>query len=471
MRPECKDLVPVIKNHKLWAFWAAATVFFLFFLSYAQNESRVWDNLINSNSQKKDFSLYDFAVYYVAGKIAADEKSPTLYYSADFEQWVNPTGRLADPATHWAAVGRAQGFGVIPQYIYPPFFALAVSPLAYAPPRTAYFIWRQINLALLLLSVLFTLLCADDTWSWPTFLLAAIAALSFFPYRETSVLGQVGCSILLLWTLGVYFVKKSHPGWSAACFALGTIIKLTPVLVVPLFLLRRQWKWLWAYAGWMVLLLGISMWRFGWQSHVVYFSKVLPAMSCGFPYVTNVSLATILQCLHAGRGLLSEELAIQAEENRPIWVCALARVFGLGIYLGTLWAFFKNRKGREGLVTETAMLALVSVLVAPITWRHHYVVTLLPLLLLWIEVRREFFSPWKYVVLFIASITIGTLLPEYLLIHLKRSVLDVILIGAYPATAIILLLVSLQMHARRDQNSGSQSIAASRRLPVFDLQS
>jgi hypothetical protein len=433
---------------KIWACWAAACVFCLFFFSYAQNESRIAGALNSPESVSKDFSLYDFAAYYVAGKITRDEKFPLLYYPVDGSRYTNPTGRHVDPATHWASVGRTQGFDVTQHYIYPPLFALLISPLTRLAPPAAYILWRQINLGFLLLAVFFALKCAEEEFSWPIFLIAAIATFSFFPYHETAYMGQVGGLILLLWTLGVYFLSKSNPVWSAGCFALGTIIKLTPVLVVPLLLLRRQWKWLAAYAGWMAFFLGISLWRFGWQNHVIYFAKVLPTMSCGYPLATNVSLATVLQSLHAGGALLSDELVMQAQQNMPVWVCLLAKVIGLGIYLGTLLLFWKNKDSQRGLVEELAILTLVSVLVSPVAWRHSYVVTLLPILLIWMGARRQVFSTGKYMLLFLATITIGTAIPYYLLIHLKRSVLDVALVGAVPAAAIILLLICLQLHTR-----------------------
>ena len=443
--------VAMTKNRNLWAFWAAASVFCLFLFSYAQNESRVLGSLSSPQRINKDFSLYDFAAYYVAGKITADEKSPLLYYPADGSRYTNPTGRHVDYATHWANIGRTQGFDVIQHYIYPPLFAFLISPLTRLPPQAAYSVWRQVNLGFVLLAVFFALKCADEELSWSIFFMAVIAALSFFPYHETAYLGQVGGLILLLWTLGVYFAGKSRPVWSAGCFALGTIIKLTPVLVVPLLLLRRQWKWLGAYAGWMALLLGISLWRFGWENHVIYFAKVLPTMSCGYPLATNVSLATVLQTLHAGGALFSDELALQAEQNAPLWVCGLAKAIALGIYLGTLLAFWKSRKNQRGLETEMSILALVSVLVSPVAWRHSYLVTLLPVLLLWMAFRRRTFSAVKYVLPFLATLTIGTAVPEYLLVHLRRSYFDAVLIGSVPAAAIILLLVSLWLPMREGQ--------------------
>jgi hypothetical protein len=453
-----KPSVSVVSSRQ-WALWATACVFCLFLISYAQHEFHALE--LGLNSFAADFSLYDFAAYYVAGKVTAEEKRPVLYYPATGSQYSNPTGRHVDPSTEWASVGRAQGFGVTQHYIYPPLFALLISPLTHVPPRSAYIIWRQINLALLLLTLVLALKSADTEFSWPIFLIMAIAALSFFPYHETAYLGQVGGLILFLWTLGVYFTTKSQPLLSAGCFALGTMIKVTPVLVVPLLLLRRQWKWLYAYTAWMVFLLGVSIWRFGWQSHVIYFSKVMPAMSCGFPLSTNVSLTTVLQSLHAGRALLSEKLAFQAEQNTPSWLCTLAKTIGLGIYIATLWVFTKERRSAGRLPVEMATLALVSVLVSPVAWRHSYLVTLLPVVLLWVETRREVFSGRKYLLLFLATTMIGTAIPEYVLVHLRRSVLDVAVIGIVPAAAVILLLFSIQINARRSQLPSSQAVTTS----------
>ena len=66
----------------------------------------------------------------------------------------------------------------------------------------------------------------------------------FFPFRNTLVCGQVNVSILFVWTLGVYLLKRQRPMASALCFALGTVLKISPVVAVPFLALRRQWRWL-----------------------------------------------------------------------------------------------------------------------------------------------------------------------------------------------------------------------------------
>ena len=80
-----------------------------------------------------------------------------------------------------------------------------------------------------------------------TFALMFAATCFFFPFKSTLVFGQVNISILFVWTLGVYLLKRQRPMASALCFALGTVLKIAPVVAVPFLALRRQWRWLAAY--------------------------------------------------------------------------------------------------------------------------------------------------------------------------------------------------------------------------------
>ena len=56
------------------------------------------------------------------------------------------------------------------------------------------------------------------------------AACFFFPFRNTLVFGQANVTILFVWTLGVYLFKRQRPMASALCFALGTVLKISPVV-------------------------------------------------------------------------------------------------------------------------------------------------------------------------------------------------------------------------------------------------
>jgi len=78
--------------------------------------------------------------------------------------------------------------------------------------------------------------------------------------------------------------------------ALATIVKLTPLLAIGVFLVRRRWKWLAFYALWMVLLMGIGVWHLGWQNHRLYLSK-LSTLSCGVPGLTTIRFVALYKTL------------------------------------------------------------------------------------------------------------------------------------------------------------------------------
>ena len=107
--------------------------------------------------------------------------------------------------------------------------------------------------------------------------------------------------ILFLFAAGVWLLVRNRVLGSALCFALATMIKLTPVLVVPVLVIHRRWKWLGTYALFMTALLGGSVWQVaGWAAHAEFLHKALPSMSCGAPVCTNTSAVAFVQELFIG---------------------------------------------------------------------------------------------------------------------------------------------------------------------------
>jgi hypothetical protein len=119
--------------------------------------------------------------------------------------------------------------------LYPPFLASVLAPLCYLSPQLAFLLWRELTLFLLVFSIYFGLKWLRAAPFAPVFVLAVAAGISFFPFLETMSTGNVGVLLFFLWTLGIFFVDRKLPVWSALCFAIGTMIKLTPAVVVPLF--------------------------------------------------------------------------------------------------------------------------------------------------------------------------------------------------------------------------------------------
>jgi glycosyl transferase family 87 len=411
--------------------WGSSAALMLLLGGYLQQE---WRALAADRPDERwrSASGSDFAVYYVAGRVARGEGGGRLYQGT-------PNAAIVDPHSPWLEVARSSGVVAETPFQYPPLFALLVRPLTHLPLEWAFFAWRQASTLAVVLAIYLALANFRATPRAPVFVVAVAAALASFPFVETTELGQVGGLVLLLWTLGVCFADRGRAIPGAFCFALGTIAKLTPAFVVPLFLLRKQWRWLAAYAGWMTLFLVIGIWQLGWENHVTFFSQVLPAMSCGLASSRNKSLVTMVQSLYFGDAFYEPSQT----PTVPLGVCWLGKAVSLGLYCVVLIYVCARRKDARHLGYEVSVLALVSLLVSPLTWRHHYLLSLLPLLYLWSAADVRSLSRRDCALLFLATLAIGTPFPHYLLGLVRHPVLQVMVTSAMPAGALALLALSL----------------------------
>ncbi|MCK7481804.1 MAG: DUF2029 domain-containing protein [Candidatus Moduliflexus flocculans] len=95
----------------------------------------------------------------------------------------------------------------IPQFAYPPWYALSTVYLGLFPIRSAAVLWFEINLAMLFLSVWFL----TDGWKPSLRLLAFPAALFFYPVLGTLAVGQYDFPVLLGASMLVYALLRRRP--------------------------------------------------------------------------------------------------------------------------------------------------------------------------------------------------------------------------------------------------------------------
>lgn len=371
----------------------------------------------------------DFAVYYTAAVIARQNGHPALYYPAGKEG----TLLASVPSdTPWGKTARAIGFDSTMHFIYPPFAALLLEPLGMARWQISLLAWRLALSALMLISIYLTLLLAGKDQLLLKFVIAAAAVFCFFPFIETLFQGQIDPIILLLWVAGIYLLRQNWPIWSALCFALGTMMKVSPVLVVGLFLLRRQWKWLFGYVAWIALLAGISVWQLGWQNHVLWFTQILPGLSRGVAYYANKAPAALIFEMYLHR------VPIVTADDVPSWLVTIVKGISLIAYCGVLFYFWKKNRRPTSLVYELVTLALVAILISPVSWRHHYVLTLIPLIYLWLKPEER---GRDTVVLAATTLAMGTAFPDYVMVVWPNPALDLLLSSLIPITAVLFLLL------------------------------
>jgi len=371
----------------------------------------------------------DFPVYYTGAVVARGPGDHRLYYPAG-KQGILLASVPSD--TPWGQTARAVGFNNTLHFIYPPFAALILEPLSRARWQVSLLAWRVALAALMLVSIYLTLVLAGKDNLLLKFVLSAAAVFSFFPFTETLFQGQIDPIIVFLWVTGVYFIRAERPVWSALCFAVGTLVKVSPVVAVGLFLLRRQWKWLFSYVAWMALLTGIAVWRLGWENHYLWLTQVLPELSHGVAYYANKSLAALIFELYLHR------VPVVSAYDVPSWLGMIVKGVNFLVYSGVLLYFWRKNRRPTAIEFELVTLALVTILISPVAWRHHYLLTLIPVIYMWVRLGEC----WRdIIVLAAATLAMGTVFPDYVIVATSNAVLDLVLSSLIPLTSFLLLLV------------------------------
>jgi Gpi18-like mannosyltransferase len=261
-------------------------------------------------------------------------------------------------------------------------------------------------------------------------LILTVGLFSFAPFFHELAVGQVSSLLLFLCALGIWLLSRGQDWLSAFCFALATMIKITPVVVVPLLAMHRKWKWLAAYGCWMVCLTGFSIWRMGWAPHQQFLFEVMPGVSCGFVTYGNYSTMAFVQALFLG-GMPMHGFP----SSLPPGACLLSKTTSAALLVLLMIQFYRHRK-ESNLTLHLVLLVLLSLATSPIVWTHHYVIALLPFLYLWC---RERASGRDYLLLatVLAVGTSVTAFPLPLLVHNHAG--QLVLAGIVPCLTIALV--------------------------------
>lgn len=383
-------------------------------------------------------SSIDFPHYYVAAKLAGSDrpKEHLLYYvtKEDREAALN----VIPPGSEWNQIAHQSGLGDTLHFSAPPIVATLLLPLGKLPYQSAFLIWRVLNDVFYFLAIWLCLkLC--QAWTPLTLLVCTLAGFEFQPFMLTLEKGQFGVVLLLTWSAGVLFANKKQDVLSALMLALATVVKLTPVLVVGVFVLRRRWKWLAAYILWVAILMGIGVLHFGVENHRLYLSKV-SSLSCGIPGPYNYSLSGIVQNLYYGNILDYSHIP----PYTPHGLCTFNKALGLAVYCAALALLLLKNRGGD-IIFDLTVLSIVTLLIAPFTWRHYYVLEILPLMFLWFLVKTGRFSRQWWVLGAVAFCTLiaGTRYPDYLQTHLTSGPVRVFLVALLPISALVLMTTLL----------------------------
>jgi len=264
-------------------------------------------------------------------------------------------------------------------------------------------------------------------------LMLAVGLFSYYPFTFSLLLGQIGGLIFFLLAAGIWLLAKSRVWASALCFALATLIKLTPILVVPILIFHRRWKWLLAYGVCILSLLLFSVWQAGPAAHRQFLDVVLPGISLGAPVYTNSSLVAFVQELF----LRYVPTPPTAPLTLPPHAGTVSRLVAELVFAVMLVRFYIRRRDGD-LVRDLVIMLLLGIVISPVSWLHHYTLALLPFLYLWRTMPAN--GRRALLVLFIA---VSTNIIGILQFAAKNPVIQLVLAAIIPCLTIAVACLAL----------------------------
>nr|CEL16536.1 Probable conserved integral membrane protein [Kibdelosporangium sp. MJ126-NF4]CTQ90489.1 Probable conserved integral membrane protein [Kibdelosporangium sp. MJ126-NF4] len=260
------------------------------------------------------------------------------------------------------------------EFVYPPFAAVLFIPLAALDGVLFTLVGTMINAAVLVGVIWLALSLLgyrrDSRTAWFA-VFAACALLYCEPIRQTVIYGQI--NLVLLAFVLVDLALPDRVRWKGVLIGVAAGIKLTPLFFVVYLLVMRRWRAAatagatfagMALLGW--LLLPRDSVTF-WTSAVFDPSRVGPA-----DMAPNQTLC----------GMLARLMGVGSEQ-RLLWLVLAAVIAVTGLILARRLSL----TGRE--LPAIVLCGLVSTLVSPVSWPHHWVwLGLLAVYLLHLSLRR-----------------------------------------------------------------------------------
>ena len=275
-------------------------------------------------------------------------------------------------------------------YIYPPTFAVLMTPFTALRPSWAATAWYLLNLLLLAASLIFTvrILTPEGTArSWGILFFPLIITAE--PTLATLTRGQVGIVMLASCVFALYFYRRGRPFLSGLLIAFATILKIYTGVIFFYFLIRRDWRALaGSAAGAIVFGFLIPASVFGGRLTMIHWrvwitTIVLPFLSTkaevtplygelqNLDIMRNQSMLATMKHFGTIAGI---------PESGVGWIKFTALVFAVAALILVALVWRRDGDGNCYRVSMQWSLALVAGLILiPVSWIHYYCLMIFPL--------------------------------------------------------------------------------------------
>jgi len=337
--------------------------------------------LIHWNVWAVDFSaLYFAGQFFGAGDLAQVYAAPP-----------EVIGIQMPPA--WVAAVAAVGHGGEQTYpfIYPPWVAAVMAPVARFDPQAAMNLNLVVNVALVLGSILLARRIIGAAIALGTWMLISLALLvPGVPLMSALLLGQTQILVFFLCLLA--FERYIAGAFFAAgvALALAACLKITPAAFALIFLFDRNGRALAAFMVSGMVMLALSYAVAGPELHLTYLSHLRTISAYIYASFFAFSFETFLfEIWNAVRGTAPLHIDNEYIFAKPGWISVMSTL-GLLIATFVLWRVTQRVDHRRRTGAQLLGLALIVAIFAPLGWAHYYLLALflLPGVLVVMPLRR-----------------------------------------------------------------------------------
>ena len=333
-----------------------------------------------SDTHNRKKHLFDFEVYYTAGQsllygqTSDGERGRTDLYSEDFA-----SGKIMD-------------------YRYPPFFLVALIPLWMLPAKSAAFVWVLLSaLSIIACTLILNSAKPIDKHKVAVRVITVLIVAQYFVmvvhYGNAHLI-----AISLLFAALFFYLRKKLP-LAGLLMALAITIKLTPLIILPYFVLKKQWRLLALTVLFLLVINLIPSFYFGfakntellktWYTHVVSdqeFHEINGPINLSLKgqmrrYLTEVDYNSRIDGDVNYRPVNFGSLPAKVVDR--IWIAVAAIVFIFGLLL-IVWSARKRSGsgGREGDLLELGLMICLMLFVGPLTSKIYLIALMWPVFFL-----------------------------------------------------------------------------------------
>lgn len=405
-------------------FWAVIVPMVLGFAWMAFTVFRYWNNWAPDLS-----AIYFAGHFYANGEFeAVFAAPPDLFSQSRPEAWAALAGSLgyADELTY--------------PFVYPPIWAAAVAPLTQIMGPFAFFnLFLVVQSALAMCMVFLTYRLVRPAMPLALWVLLGFGLLVTTASGASAFFhNQLQISVSFLTVLAFERLASGKSMQAGMVLALAAAIKLSPVLLVLIFLVERDRRAILAFLITGGALGVLSLLIAGIDMHLVFLERlrdisgVIAVIKSNYGFEAFLATLFVLPDLN-GAAVTGPILDTMIWE--PLWISVVVKLALILAICGVLWRSRKLDR-RMRIAVNLVGMSIATTLFGPLSWAYHY---MLPLL--FVPLFLQFFGERVGTVAVLAVFALGNSEVYDLLVAMSLRVHLPIVVGVLMFTLILLAFV------------------------------